>query len=422
MRIKISSTTSSPPNQPGLSLILCSRNDHYMGNSPWRLETTLNYVAQIVQNLGREKDVELIVADWGSEVPLREVVQLTPAAASIVSFIHVPAGIARDLQKDSAFPEVLALNAAARRSKGEYIGRIDQDTLVGECFFRNFFDMREGELELRNPMATTLFFSGRRSIPYRLASLCPPLWKIARVIQQFGRFLKIEKGPRWAPFYVCSVGIWLAHRKLWHECGGYDERMVYMGGMEGNMIARLMKKYPMVDLGKIVGYDFYHLEHYHPWVLRAPWANRPGNDDFYRRESGLRLINPNGGSWGFRDYQLDRTYPSRGSRTKSEVATQSRLQLPYTFWIFSVGAQIFIENFLLWLRNLPRCIADWGKIGWHRATVVWATVRGRPLSLWPQALKSRWMEKEREESLIFPENIIKQDVMKDHKGNKSNLT
>src|SRR4051794_2589022 len=29
---------------PVLSLILCSRNDAYMGNSRWRLETTLNFI------------------------------------------------------------------------------------------------------------------------------------------------------------------------------------------------------------------------------------------------------------------------------------------------------------------------------------------------------------------------------------------
>src|SRR5437867_5978425 len=87
--------------RPALSLILCSRNDEYMGNSRWRLETTLNYVATQVEALGRSKDVEVLVADWGSEVPLREVLRLTPAAAAIVSFMLIPAEIARPLQKDS---------------------------------------------------------------------------------------------------------------------------------------------------------------------------------------------------------------------------------------------------------------------------------------------------------------------------------
>ena len=66
---------------PTLSLILCSRNDDYMGNARWRLETTLNYVSERVEALGRDTEVELLVTDWGSEVPLSDVVALGPAAA-----------------------------------------------------------------------------------------------------------------------------------------------------------------------------------------------------------------------------------------------------------------------------------------------------------------------------------------------------
>src|SRR5438093_4718038 len=105
-----------------------------MGNSLWRLETTLNYAAERVAALGRIEQVEIVVADWGSDVPLRDVVGLGPAAARIVSFITVPQPLASRLQRDSPFPEVLALNAAARRARGQFIGRIDQDTLVGDRF------------------------------------------------------------------------------------------------------------------------------------------------------------------------------------------------------------------------------------------------------------------------------------------------
>jgi hypothetical protein len=140
-----------------------------MGNSPWRLETALNYVAKNVQELGREEDVEILVADWGSDVPLREVLQLGPAAARIVSFVLIPGEIARVLQKDSPFPEVLALNAAARRVNGQYIGRIDQDTLVGKRFLRSFLEMRDGDTQIGAPLDSVLLFANRRCIPYRFA-------------------------------------------------------------------------------------------------------------------------------------------------------------------------------------------------------------------------------------------------------------
>src|SRR3990172_546005 len=129
--------------KPILSLILCSRNDNYMGNPRWRLQTSLNYLARNVYKLGLERKVEVIVSDWGSAEPLNAALQLSPEAATITSFLLTPPKLAKELQKDSPFSEVHALNAAARRSNGEYIGRIDQDTLVGKQFLNIFFEMYE---------------------------------------------------------------------------------------------------------------------------------------------------------------------------------------------------------------------------------------------------------------------------------------
>ena len=109
-----------------------------MGNSRWRLETTLNLTLLNAQKANFLEDLEIIVSDWGSETSLREVLQLVPEAESHIKFVHIPKNIAIVEQKDSKFPEVIALNAAAKRADGEYIGRIDNDTIVGEEFFRKF--------------------------------------------------------------------------------------------------------------------------------------------------------------------------------------------------------------------------------------------------------------------------------------------
>ena len=122
-------------NEILISLILCSRNDSYMGNSRWRLETSINLALVNAKKAGVLNQLEIIVSDWGSEIPLRDVLQLVPEAEGRVEFVHTPEDIAIIEQKDSKFPEVIALNAAARRASGEYIGRIDNDTVVGAEFF-----------------------------------------------------------------------------------------------------------------------------------------------------------------------------------------------------------------------------------------------------------------------------------------------
>ena len=161
-----------------------------------------------VEALGRTKDVEVIVADWGSDIPLGEALQLTPAASRIVSFMLIPPEIARPLQKDSPFPEVLALNAAARRARSTYIGRIDQDTLLGRRFLAVFFDIREHRRQIEIPLESALLFSNVRMIPYRFAVRCPALSVVEHFVERFGRSLKVEINSH-RPYYWYSVGIWL---------------------------------------------------------------------------------------------------------------------------------------------------------------------------------------------------------------------
>ena len=114
-----------------------------MGNSRWRLETSINLALLNAKRADFLDQLEIIVSDWGSEIPLRDVLQLVPEAEGRVKFIHTPNDIAIVEQKDSKFPEVIALNAAARRASGEYIGRIDNDTVVGAEFFGNLLNSTE---------------------------------------------------------------------------------------------------------------------------------------------------------------------------------------------------------------------------------------------------------------------------------------
>ena len=329
---------------PALSLILCSRNDEYMGNSCWRLETTLNYVADQVEALGRTKDVEVIVADWGSDIPLREVLQLTPAASRIVSFMLVPPEFARPLQKDSPFPEVLALNAAARRARGTYIGRIDQDTLLGRRFLAVFFDIHEHRRQIEIPLESALLFSNVRMIPYRFAVRCPSLSVVEHFVDRFGSRLKVEINSR-RPYYWYSVGIWLLPRTLWHECGGYDEAMLYMNGMEIDMINRLLQKYKLVNLGKIVEYDFYHLEHYHPWVPRKSSVYRKTNSD---DNVGFKAcFHPNNEKWGLVQYPLSLSHPSKNSiAAMSQRKWRARDRVRFALLSLLLGAQITWDAFV----------------------------------------------------------------------------
>ena len=384
---KFQVSTSSISKQPVLSLLCCSRNDQYMGNSLWRLQTALNYTAKSVYEAGREKDVEVLVTDWGSEIPLNTVLQLSPAAARMVSFIIVPPALAQEVQGDSPFSEVIAFNAAARHADGQYVGRIDQDTLVGTRFLKTFFELYEGKRQLDVPLNSALMLSNRYQIPYRFASRCPSFWEVDRFIRWFRRFLGGEMYHLPPELFLRSyVGIWLVHRDVWYECGGYNERMKYYDWMETEMILRLMQReYKVVDLGKLVNYDFYHLEHFPsvvPWSTSVKRQTNPGFD----LENPPELdFQPSGEGWGLIKYPLEmvRYAPPRNT-VATALSDQPRFKWPsFALLLLSTGV------LMVWDKLFGAFVSRWK----HRAKVAWETVRGQPVTKWPGVIKSHLDER-----------------------------
>ena len=248
---------------PLITLILCSRNDSYMGNSKWRLETSINLALLNAKKANMLNQVEIIVADWGSDIPLSDVLVLVAESKNVVKFVHIPESLAKKEQKDSKFPEVIALNAAARRASGQYIGRIDNDTVVGYNFFTNFRNLHDNDANRDLILKDSFLFVERKSIPFRISRLSMPLVQISKFIERFKKHFKVESATDWGKeFWWSPVGIMIFHRDIWQACRGYDERLIYWGWMEGDLALRLGQKHSVIEFSNFVGHHFYHLEHY----------------------------------------------------------------------------------------------------------------------------------------------------------------
>lgn len=286
--------------KPALSLIICSRNDNYMGNPMWRLATTVNYLSEKIFAEGREKEIEIIVADWGSKVPISEVLKLSPTSAQLTYFIHIPETLAQQLQHDSPFAEVYALNAAARASNGQYIGRIDQDTLVTANFIRKFFKAFEGKEDFGFDLKHSYLFAARKQLPYSYIKTEPGLVSINQVIDRFSNWIQSEELS--FCYWASAVGILLMHRDMWDEVGGYDERLIYYWYMDVDLGTRIIKKYPIVNIGKVFGYDFFHLEHMQTRINFGV-LHRKRNPD-WSKSFDKPNINPNGKNWGLKEADL----------------------------------------------------------------------------------------------------------------------
>lgn len=284
-----------------LSLIICSRNDNYMGDPMWRLSTSINYVSQKVHVLNRQHQVEIVVADWGSTEPIAEVIQLSKQAAAITRFIEVPLAMAQSLQQDSPFGEVYALNVAARRSKGLYIGRIDQDTLVTQDFLVCFFNAFEKKSRVPFNIENTYMFAARKQLPYEFVAKKPGLGDLDFAISRYQR-LNLSEELSYC-YWASAVGILMMHRKLWEDIGGYDERLIYYWYMDVDLATRLIKKYPVVNIGKVFGYHFFHLEHINVG-FKFRHSHRKLNPG-WSKSFDKPTLNPNGPNWGLGDVALE---------------------------------------------------------------------------------------------------------------------
>lgn len=276
-----------------------------MGNSRWRLGTSLNLTLRNAKKANFLENLEIIVSDWGSETPLREVLKLVPEAEGKVKFVHTPKNVAIIEQNDSKFPEVIALNAAARRAGGEYIGRIDNDTVVGEHFFRKFASLHKKKPTDELDLQDSFLFVERRSVPYRISRLSLPLGQINWFIKTCSKLLKIESAKDWGKeFWWSPVGIMMFHRDIWHATRGYDEKLIYWGWMEGDLALRLGQKHKIVEFSNFVGHDLYHLEHY---SNLTEYKDRNGTATPRKKNTpkleGLSYVE-NDRNWGLFDYDL----------------------------------------------------------------------------------------------------------------------
>lgn len=235
-------------------------------------------------------------------------------------------------------------------------------------------------------LETALLFANRRDIPYRFAVGSPSLGNVTRFIRLFGAMLPVwrENPATGDVFWTSSVGIWLAHRNLWHECGGYDERLIYYNWMETDMICRLGQKYTMVNLGELTDHDFYHLEHYHPrtaWFARRHAIKNASVD----LATPPKVLNPNTESWGLHEYRLTREPSASATSAGAPAVLDHR---PTEIAIFA----------WLMLRLAAGTVSDRVVIFWMVHHQVWSRrfrrvrheLAGRPVPRWPGVLWTLW--------------------------------
>ena len=263
-----------------ISIIVPARNDSYGGDFLWRLSACLN--CNII-NSWPCGDCEFIVVDWGSDIPLHEVVTLDEITSMFVKFIHVPKDVTGD-----TFSQMAALNVGLRHAKGDVLVAMDADMILTPQAYRVLNDFR-GKVGV----------AARRTFPMAQSLLKPNPHNLWKQIKGCFAQLPIDRlGHGYATPSGCVVG----SREAWDELGGYDEsQRGTWGWLDTDLTLRASQRWTLQDL-TIDGFGSVHLEHMvsRDYSKGTPLPRATIDDD--------PQFHPNGDNWGMADQEFSMAY------------------------------------------------------------------------------------------------------------------
>jgi hypothetical protein len=166
-----------------------------------------------------------------------------------------------------------------------------------------------------------------------------------------------------------------------------------MDFMEFDIVMRLAMQNTFVNIGEIVDYDFFHLDHSHPRKPLRFGRSRKSNPA-RTIDNPPDQINPNGENWGLIQYPLEvLPYPVEQVAVNEARPVRSWLAwLAFISTLFISGVQMAGDS----------VIPSVGRIWWiflapstwkNRAQVIRETVSRQPVLSWPRLLVTRWVKR-----------------------------
>jgi hypothetical protein len=243
-------------NQPILSIITCGKNDQYAGNFLQRLQLNLSKLESNLKKFNIT-DVEILVTDWGSEIPLHTILDITNF--NFTKFIHIPPHLAHQYSPDSEFSWGQSLNTGYRRSKGEYVFLIDGDSYISLDSFKKLYDL----IKNFNPEDKIFYWGSRYHLPYEIHSSVLNINELDAFVLNWKNNKSIWKHDKvnLSHFGGTAMGILLS-RNICDESTIFYEKLNKWGWTDIEIHNRISSKYSCCgDLEDLDMY-FFHLDHH----------------------------------------------------------------------------------------------------------------------------------------------------------------
>jgi hypothetical protein len=328
-----------------LSIVLCGKNDNYLGNFIYRITTCLNYLSQNIKAIGRENDIEILVTDWGSDIPLSNALFLSKECSEITRFIYVPPNICAIFNTDGqSFNAHSSMNTAIRRSLGMYIMFMPADVLIPSISIQNLLMLLEGDLDSCFPPSKAMLNIGRKRIPWQVVSKEPTPHELERYIQLHNRHMIYEND---FPGLIGGYGAMILHRDIWYECDGLIEDRAGHGYTDVELGLRISQRYPCIDLG-CFGICVYDMEQ---------------KTDLWSKVKELepprirRSINLDNRDWGLANYKFE----IQKSSLNKEASCESSSTSPAKKMFFATDKLLTFDQVRKFLKMRGNLLNIWWK-------------------------------------------------------------
>ena len=348
-----------------LSIVVCGRNDNYFGDFKYRLSTAINFLSRNASAIGRLDQLELILVDWNSEIPLHRELELIHDARQILWEVRVPPDMARRHSPGhTVFRIEMAVNVGVRRARGEFILAIPADVLISQAGLLSLTQLLEGKLSPVFDIENTLMNIERKLIPWQVVERKMSLDQWERYLQVSTRFLGFCN--HFIGLCAGYGGI-LMHRNLWHESQAFKEDRAGWGADDIDIGLRMNQKYPSVDLTHF-GIFFYDM--YQPPHARM---ERKKNAKLPKVSTRMDAGNPH---WGLAREPLERVPWTSHGKARSTASS------PSTFHGASSLGGVKGSLLACFIRH-PICFAGMGSPGawWALILLSWCTQNHHPARL-----------------------------------------
>lgn len=213
-----------------ISIITTCRNDDYIVNFIDRLQYTINFFFRNSEEIGRLKDLEFIIVDWGSKETISSKFScLKKSYQKKIKFLEIDSKSAYKFSKnvDGGFFTEKAINFGISKSQGDYILYLTADALLSKNSIKNIFDLIDNKKNQEK-----FFLIPRKYIDLDFFLSNPDFSEMDRYLENIF-FSKIGFSNTQFQNGGGAVG-WFVKKKNYKKINGLDENALSKGYYSGS--------------------------------------------------------------------------------------------------------------------------------------------------------------------------------------------